>query len=141
MNYNPSNPELAPCGIFCGACPSFPQTCFGCPSEDISQNRSSKWQCEIRKCCYGWKNLNYCIHCTEFPCNTVKWKLTETHIGAPKFAYRHELLKTFPKLLELGENGYHQYQKDRWVCPDCGGRVIFWKYRCKNCGKEDIVIV
>jgi len=141
MNVDTRNPELAPCGVFCGACPSFEHTCFGCPSEDRSQKRTSKWSCRIRRCCYETKNLNYCIHCTEFPCKTAKTRLLETHNRVPRFAYRHEIVRIFPKLIKLGEAEYHQYQIDRWVCPNCGGRVFFYEYRCRDCEKKDIVIV
>ncbi len=132
--------ELAPCGVFCGACPSFERSCLGCPSEDQDQKRISKWSCRIRKCCYENKNLDYCIYCDEFPCKIIKKKLLDTHMEDPRFAYRHEVIKIFPKLLELGEEHYHQYQKDRWICPICAGRVLFYEYRCIACGVRDITI-
>ena len=30
--------ELAPCGVFCGACPSLGKSCLGCASDDKRQN-------------------------------------------------------------------------------------------------------
>lgn len=132
--------ELAPCGVFCSACPSFGRTCNGCPSEDKNQKRISKWSCKIRICCYEAKNLDYCIYCAEFPCKNIKEKLLESHVEDPRFAYRHEITRIFPKLLELGEEQYHQYQKDRWICPICGGRVLFYKYSCIDCGRNEITI-
>lgn len=132
--------ELAPCGVFCGACPSFGKTCFGCPAEDKNQKRISKWSCKIRSCCYKTHNLDYCIYCDEFPCKIINKKLFETHVDDPRFAYRHEITRIFPKLLILGEEQYLQYQKDRWICPICAGRVLFYKYRCADCGRNEIVI-
>ena len=29
--------ELAPCGVFCAACPSFDKTCNGCSSDNQKQ--------------------------------------------------------------------------------------------------------
>ena len=132
--------ELAPCGVFCGACPSFGRSCFGCPSEDKNQKRISKWSCKIRSCCYETKNLDYCIYCAEFPCKIIEEKLFATHAEDPRFAYRHEVTRIFPKLLELGEEQYLQYQKDRWICPTCAGRVLFYEYRCVDCGRKEIAI-
>jgi hypothetical protein len=132
--------ELAPCGVFCGACPSFGRSCIGCPSEDKNQKRTSKWSCKIRSCCYETKNLDYCIYCAEFPCKIIKQKLLETHVEDPRFAYRHEVIRIFPKLLGLGEEQYYQYQKDRWICPICAGRVLFYDYRCVDCGRNEIAI-
>jgi DNA-directed RNA polymerase subunit RPC12/RpoP len=63
-------------------------------------------------------------------------KLLKPHAGDPKYAYRHEITNLFPKLQKLGETEYLQIQRDRWTCPDCGGRVVFYYYRCKDCGKE-----
>jgi hypothetical protein len=34
--------ELAPCGVFCGTCPSYNKTCKGCASEDKEQARCGK---------------------------------------------------------------------------------------------------
>ena len=58
--------ELAPCSVFCGACPSFNKTCFGCPSESKKQKRISKWGCKIRKCCYEEKNIKYYVKDCKF---------------------------------------------------------------------------
>ena len=138
MNTASRNAELAPCGIFCGACPSFGHTCLGCPSETRSQKRRSKWACRIRRCCYETKNLSYCIQCADFPCEAIRTKLLDTHQGDPRYAYQHEVIKVFPKLLEIGETAYHQYQRDRWTCTACGGRVIFYDYTCARCGRYEI---
>ena len=50
-------PELAPCGVWCGACPSFKKTCLGCASEDPKQKRTSKWGCRIRVCAYDKEKI------------------------------------------------------------------------------------
>lgn len=140
MGSNERINELAPCGVFCGACPSFGRSCLGCPSEDQNQKRISKWSCKIRSCCYENMNLNYCIRCAEFPCKRIKKKLLETHVEDPRFSYRHEVTRIFPKLLELGEEQYYKYQKSRWICPVCEGRVIFYEYICVACGLKVISI-
>lgn len=127
-------PELAPCGVFCGACPSFEKSCFGCASMDRSQKRASKWGCNIRSCCYETKGLAYCMECSEFPCVRVEKKLLQTHPGDPRFQYRHEIPAVSPRLLTLGEEAYLQFQKERWTCKACGGQVVFYHYTCTTCG-------
>jgi hypothetical protein len=42
--------------------------------------------------------------------------------------------------LELGEEAFPQPQIDRWACPDCGGRALFYEYQGLKCGKDEIVI-
>ena len=109
--------ELAPCGVFCGACPSFNKSCLGCPSESKKQKRTSKWGCKIRNCCYNEKKQDFCV-------------------GDNRFKYRHEISENFTKLKELGLGGYQEYQKQKWSCPLCDGTVYFYHYKCSKCGNE-----
>jgi hypothetical protein len=126
-------PELAPCGIYCGACPSFGKTCYGCALEDTSQKRTSKWGCKVRNCCYDERGYNFCIECEEYPCVKQNKKLLKTHPGDSRFRYRHELSKVFPRLKEMNLNDYLEYQKTRWTCPICGGTIRFYHYTCDKC--------
>ena len=122
--------ELAPCGVFCGACPSYGKTCLGCASPDHNQSRKSKWGCKIRNCCYEEKKLVYCIDCGEFPCLKITKKLIDSHPGDVRFTYRHEIPHTFNKLRVMKEIDYLNFQKKRYQCESCGGRVPFYYYRC-----------
>jgi len=131
--------ELAPCGVFCGACPSFNKTCLGCASESKEQNRTSKWNCKIRNCCYKKEKINFCGYCTHFPCDIINKKLLHSHPGETKYKYRHEIPENFKKLNELGIDDYFKYQKKRWSCPSCHGTVHFYHYKCNKCGKEIII--
>ncbi len=131
--------ELAPCGVFCGACPSYPGTCLGCSSEEKGQSRKSKWGCKIRECCYHKEQKEFCSECDEFPCKIHRKKLMDSHPGDKKYKYRHEIAENFDKLKELGTGGYLEYQRKRWTCEACGGRITMYHYKCCNCGKEHFV--
>ncbi len=128
--------ELAPCGVFCGACPSFDKSCRGCASENRNQERKSKWGCKIRNCCYVKKEIAHCAFCEEFPCELVDKKLLDSHPGETKFKYRHELTSSAEKIKKLGAEKFIETQRARWTCPDCGERVHFYHYECSNCEKE-----
>ena len=97
--------ELAPCGVYCGACPSFNKTCLGCASEDKTQDRCSKWGCKIRNCCYNLKRLDYCVNCEQFPCKIFDKKLRSTHQDDPRFTYRYELPELLNKFKTLCQPG------------------------------------
>ncbi len=127
---------MAPCGVFCGACPSFEKTCLGCASESRDQQRTSKWSCKIRRCCYETEENDYCIECGRFPCKEYRRKLLDSHPGEPKFKYRHEVSDNFKKMQELGSEDYLAYQQRRWTCPSCGGTVHFYHYKCSACGRD-----
>ena len=128
--------ELAPCGVFCGACPSFGKSCKGCASEDTKQKRKSKWTCKIRNCCYSSKNTDFSIECSEFPCKELGRKLFNSHPNDPKFQYRHEIIQNLETLSELGMTDYLKYQYKMWECSSCGGRIHWYHYHCSQCNQE-----
>jgi hypothetical protein len=130
---------LAPCGVYCGACPSFNKTCKGCASDDQEQDRCSKWSCKIRNCCYTVNGFDFCVDCHQFPCKIINKKLTETHPNDLRFTYRHEIPVVFMKLKTMSLDRYNDFQIQRWKCDACGGTVQFYLYKCKNCGKEQMI--
>ena len=128
--------ELAPCGVYCGACPSFPTLCTGCSSADQVQRRTSWIGCQIRECCYEKKRILFCAECTEFPCEMILENLISSYPDNPKYDYRHEIPENVEKFRILGLEGYLNFQEQKWTCPLCGGRVTFYDYRCQKCGKK-----
>lgn len=131
--------ELAPCGVYCGACPSFNKSCKGCSSDDKEQDRSSKWYCKIRVCCYDIKGFDFCIDCEDFPCKIINKKLLSTHQDNPKYTYRHEIPSVFVKLKTMKTQEYLDFQKNRWKCDSCDGTIYFYHYKCDTCGKEKMI--
>jgi hypothetical protein len=127
--------ELAPCGVFCRACPSYDKTCNGCSSENKNQKRKSKWNCKIRKCCYEEMNVEYCGNCNSFPCEKINSKLIKSHIGDKKFKYRHEISENMKKLKELGLDKFIKFKEKEYTCRYCNGTIHFYHYRCSLCGK------
>lgn len=124
--------ELAPCGIYCGACPHYFRKCFGCSSDITEQIQKGKWACRIRKCCYG-KQLTYCIECVEFPCPKFTQKLLDAHKDDPKYDFRHEAATNLRKMKEIGEKKYLLQNRNEWKCGNCGNRVVFFYYVCPVC--------
>lgn len=131
--------ELAPCGVYCGACPAFNKTCKGCASEDRDQNRNGKWSCKIRTCCYDQKKLNYCVDCGQFPCKIIDKKLIRSHLHEPRYKYRHEIPYVFSNLKRMNVKNYLEYQQQRWKCDSCGGRIVFYNYTCESCDLFQVV--
>ena len=137
-----SIPEiLAPCGIYCGACPSYSKTCLGCASQEMGgvQKRKSKWSCKLRVCCYEKKGLDFCSECGDYPCAKHREKLLDSHPGDPRFQYRRDVPENLRLLEELGEQKYLQYMTEKYTCPHCGSQVVWYDYRCVDCGTEVFV--
>jgi uncharacterized protein DUF3795 len=128
--------ELAPCGVFCGACPSFEKSCKGCASQDTNQKRKSKWTCKIRNCCYLTKDIDFCFECNELPCKEFERKIFSSHPKDPRFQYRREVLNNLETLSKLGIKDYLKYQNKKWECPICKGRIHWYHYRCSQCNQE-----
>lgn len=134
-NLKQKNPDsMGPCGVYCGACPSFQVSCNGCGSEDRNQKRTSKWGCKIRKCCIEEKKLESCYKCNEFPCKSKLLKLSKSHLDDRKFKYRHELLDNLKRIEKLGTQSWLKEQKAKWQCPKCPGTIKFYLYKCSSCG-------
>jgi len=128
--------KASPCGVFCGACPSYEKSCLGCGSEDHNQKRKSKWKCRIRKCCFEDKDLDFCIDCDEFPCQSLGKKLKNSHPGEARFSYRHEIYHNLKQIKEKGVENWIKEQKKRHQCPKCDGQIVWYKYACNKCGYE-----
>lgn len=130
--------EIAPCGIYCSAYPAFGSSCLGCHSSDKGQRRISKWKCKIRTCALQSKQVEFCTYCNEFPCRALE-EFADSHKDDQRYKYRTEI---FDNLVSLKEDGVKRCKKDlanRWHCPECGGVISFYYYRCKDCGNEKAV--
>ncbi|MGM0431554.1 MAG: DUF3795 domain-containing protein [Spirochaetota bacterium] len=126
--------EVAPCGVFCAACPSFNLSCLGCSSDNLDQKRTSKWNCSIRRCCYEMKHIDYCAYCEHVPCKLLDKKLIRSHEGDPRFAYRHKIPEDMQGIRSLGIDAFIQQKKREYTCTYCGGSVSFYRYTCNRCG-------
>ncbi len=124
------------CGVYCGACPSFGRTCRGCGSEDRDQKRTSKWGCKLRRCCHEDKDLDHCGQCDELPCRKYIAKLPGSHPDDARFGYRREAPDNLLRVEVVGVDAWLKEQDARWRCPDCHGRVVFWRYTCADCERE-----
>lgn len=129
---------ISTCGVPCFACPSYIKgTCNGCRSE-TKQKRRSKYGCKVRICSLTEKKVQFCSECEAFPCKSITKKLLTTHRDEKKYVYRYEIEENFQLIQDLGIKEGLKKLKERWCCPDCGGRIQFYHYTCAECGKEFI---
>jgi|GEM_PF-1239100 len=89
--------SMAPCGVYCGAGPSFGKGCRGCGSENRRQRSTSKWNCRIRRCCFEEKGLALRSQCTEFPCKLTD-RLQGSYPDDERFRYRHEIYENLREI-------------------------------------------
>lgn len=131
---------ISPCGIYCGACPSFLKgTCLGCQSKEKKQKRTSKWGCKIRSCCVDEKKIAFCGDCSEFICKVYNKKLLLGHYGDERFTYRFQTAENFKYLKENGLEKFSKEMAKRYSCPRCNGIIAFYSYECMGCGIKQVV--
>lgn len=124
------------CGIFCDACPLFQEEkCTGCKSPRITHyaKNNPKWECKIRKCASKKKNTKFCCDCSDYPCSEFI-KLRNRHLKEKKYQYLHDLFYNLTTILFIGSKKWIEEQDKIWTCPKCGGRIIFLKNECVDCG-------
>ena len=90
MSVQPNDAKLvAPCGLFCGACPVFKASgdsalaqklaqtmgvspeqvnCFGCRAEKGHIKVMGEPVCPTYQCCIEQRGLQFCYQCADFPC-------------------------------------------------------------------------
>jgi len=124
----------SPCGIYCGACPSYitRKSCFGCRSEDRSQKRQSKWRCKIRQCCMEKNKLAFCYQCDDFPCKVLV-EFQRYGLGDKRRQHRADSIGNLKQIKGLGIDSWLKQQQETWKCPRCGGNMVFYEFRCVDC--------
>jgi len=130
---------IAPCGVLCFTCPSLVKgTCNGCRSEK-KQKRTSKFACKIRKCCLS-KGFITCGECDEdkTQCKLFHTKLLKTHLADPRYQYRRDTLDHHELINKEGLKKALEILDKRWTCPECGGRIQMYAYKCADCGRDCI---
>ncbi len=130
---------IAPCGVLCFTCPSLLKgTCLGCRSNE-KQKRTSKLACKIRTCCLS-KQFITCSECNEEKksCKNFYNKLLRTHRDDPKYQYRRDTFGHHELINKEGLNKALEILDKRWACPECGGRIQMYFYKCSECGRDFI---
>ena len=60
----------------------------------------------------------------------------DSHPGDPRFQYRCDVPENLRLLKELGEEKYINHMIEKYTCPHCSGQVVWYDYRCRECGEE-----
>jgi hypothetical protein len=145
---------VAPCGLYCGACPMYLSTqenndkrmesliqqfsagkmqmkredllCDGC----IAGGRVASFcrRCAIRSCAEAKPDVTRCSDCAEFPCARI------TNFNNDGMTHHSEVLENLRHLREMGLGKWTQYEQDRWRCPKCKESLSWYDKACQKCG-------
>jgi hypothetical protein len=154
----PENKEklVAPCGLYCGACPMFLATqendekkidaivqqfsgrgpkmaaadlqCDGC----IGGGRVASFcrACAMRECAENTKKVTRCADCPDFPCSKI------TKFNNDGMLHHAEVLENCRKLKEAGIKEWTKREEERWRCPQCHANIAWYDKTCSRCGAK-----
>lgn len=119
------------CGLFCGACPSFPEECHGCLSDFVRESckncaRHGFLDCAERHC------VTRCYACEEFPCGRLK-----AFSAGPVIDGICNHANVIPDSVRMREVGVSQWIKEKTAehtCPSCGKLLNWFEMRTHTCG-------
>jgi hypothetical protein len=155
---DPENKEklVAPCGLYCGACPMYLATqekdeqkmktilqqfgardakitladlqCDGC----IGGGRVAAFcrKCEMRACAESKPNVTRCADCPDFPCSRI------TSFNNDGMLHHAEVLENCRQLLQAGIKEWAKREEARWSCPRCRAAISWYDKTCSRCGAK-----
>lgn len=110
------------CGLFCGACPSFPDECHGCLSDFVRDGCKNCEKHGFLDCATNHK-VTRCYECQEFPCDKLKEFSAKPIING---VCNHA--KVIADSMRMKEVGVSQWINEKIVehtCPKCG-KLLTW---------------
>lgn len=120
------------CGLFCGACPSFPEECHGCLSSFVREGCKG---CERHGflACATAHGVTRCFQCGEFPCDKLREFSTKPVLhGVCSHA------KVIPDSLRMREVGIPQWLEEKvaeYTCPQCGKALTWFERDAHLCAQ------
>ncbi len=120
------------CGLFCGTCPAYPETCEGCLSGKLAEH-CAICAAGFRDCARGHQ-VTRCFECGEFPCSRLE-TFSKEHIVNGICHHTH-VIDNLRYMKDHGIEAFLESQVKETTCPDCGQFIIWYETECRKCGKE-----
>ncbi|MBQ8599120.1 MAG: DUF3795 domain-containing protein [Oscillospiraceae bacterium] len=117
------------CGLFCGACPAYPEECHGCLSDHL--------RASCRECKHGFRDcvkehqVSRCYECSSFPCERL-----EVFSKGPIINGVNNHANVIPDSCRLQEVGIEQWLKEKMeqhICPKCGELISWYNMQSHSC--------
>lgn len=153
---NSNNEKLvAPCGLYCGACPMYLATQenndqrmasrFGSSSKQPSAKPPSMEnmkcdgcrgggptpahvpKCAIKLCAAEKTKIGICSECAEFPCSRI------SDFNNDGVQHHGEVLANLRQLRAMGLKDWTKHEEDRWTCPKCRTKFSWYDAECMTC--------
>lgn len=118
------------CGLFCGACPAFPDQCHGCFSDFV------------RECCKNCADHGFldcavshhatrCYECEEFPCDKLREFSTKPIING--ICNHANVIPDSKRMRAVGVSEWISEKIAEHKCPKCGELINWFEMRTHTC--------
>lgn len=117
------------CGLFCGTCPSYPNYCSGCLSNNVASG------CDV--CGNGFRecaqkhNITRCHECYDFPCKKIE-AFSKQHI-VNGICHHENVLTDCCRMEKIGVVQWVDEQVQANTCKNCGKIKPWHEHSCPYC--------
>ncbi len=126
----PNEKCAAPCGLYCGACPEYPEHCHGCQSDLVRE------QCQ--NCpkygfidCIRTHQVRHCGECAKFPCERLLAFAKGPVING--VCNHAQAIADLRRMKEIGRANWLEEKKKEYTCPKCGKRLTWFDKETHLC--------
>lgn len=120
---------FAPCGMNCMVCYKHcyhKRPCKGCLKSGKGKPEHCR-KCGIKDCVTA-RQFTYCFECSEYSCKQTK-RLEKSY----NTRYNASLMENSRMVKEQGLAVFLKQQKERYICPSCGGVISIHDAECSGC--------
>lgn len=117
------------CGLFCGTCPAYPNSCGGCLSDYVAPGC---YHCANGfRDCAARHNVTRCYECEKFPCDRLE-DFSRRHIVNGICHHAH-VIDDLRRMQEVGVEAWAQAQNEAHTCAQCGKLIPWFEQDCPQC--------
>ena len=129
MKRIPGEETAAICGLFCGTCPSYPDHCKGCLSDEVAGDCQSCYN-GFRDCARE-HNAARCFECTAFPCERLREFSGRHYVNG--IGHHKNVIPDLEQMKLYGVLPWVEKQTKIHTCPKCGELIYWHEVNCHQC--------
>ena len=130
MKRKPNEECASICGLFCGACPAFPDECHGCFSDFVREQCKNCAEHKFLECAIK-HNVKRCYECKEFPCNKIKEFSTKPIING--ICNHEKVIQDSRQMKEVGVSQWINEKIEEHKCPKCNELINWYEMTTHTC--------
>ena len=117
------------CGLFCGACPAFPNECHGCFSDYVREGCKGCADHGFLECATS-HNVLRCYECEDFPCKKLEEFSSRPIING--ICNHANVISDSMRMKEIGIPQWIEEKIKEHKCPKCGNLINWFEVNTSN---------